>query len=293
MRTQTRLVMLAVGVVFVVAAGANAQVRYERGQNVAPVFEGWERNADGTFTMVFGYMNRNYEEEPYIAVGPNNYLEPGPQDQGQPTHFYPRRQQFMFKVTVPADWGEKDLVWTLTHHGRTDKAYGSLWPVWEIDSGVYKANRGMGLTGITYDNQRPFIQVVGDTTPTITLPQNVSLTVMVSDDGVPGPRKPRRSEQQQQRPPQPPRPGPNTQAVVSARVASETGLAVTWTHYRGPGKVTFDPQVPPIADGTAHTIVTFSAPGTHLLRAYADDSVLLTPVDVTVTVQGPSGQERR
>jgi len=277
---------------------ASAQVRYGRGQNVAPVFEGWERNPDGSFNMVFGYMNRNYEEQPHVPIGPNNFVEPGPQDQGQPTHFYPRRQQFVFRVRVPADWGEKDLVWTLTHNGRTDKAYGSLWPVWEIDSGVLKANRGQGLTGATYDNQRPFIQVVGDATTTVTLPDTLTLTVQVSDDGVPGPRPPRRQTPQQQQQQErrliaPQRPGPTSQAVVDARVAAKTGLAVTWTHYRGPGKVTFDPQVPPITEGKAVTTVSFSDPGTHVLRAYADDSIFTTPVDVTVTVRGAASQVQR
>ena len=51
-------------------AVAAAQIRYATGQNVVPVFEGWERNADGTFNMVFGYMNRNYEEELDIAGRP-------------------------------------------------------------------------------------------------------------------------------------------------------------------------------------------------------------------------------
>ena len=95
-----------------------------------PVFEGWERNDDGSFTMVFGYLNRNYQEQPIIPVGPNNFFEPGPADRGQPTHFYNRRQQFVFTVRVPADWGrEQDLVWSVTHNGRTDYAYGHLWPV--------------------------------------------------------------------------------------------------------------------------------------------------------------------
>ena len=71
---------------------ARAQVQYARGQNVAPVFEGWERNPDGTFSMVFGYLNRNYKEELVIPPGPDNNVEPGGPDQGQPTFFAPRRQ---------------------------------------------------------------------------------------------------------------------------------------------------------------------------------------------------------
>ena len=106
-----RFVCAAVACVAV--ASARAQVRYAVGQNVAPVFEGWERNADGSFNFVFGYMNRNYEEEVDVPVGSANAFEPGPADQGQPAHFYTRRQQFVFKVRVPNDWGKKDLVWAL------------------------------------------------------------------------------------------------------------------------------------------------------------------------------------
>src|ERR1700674_3313792 len=86
---------------------SEVQIRYASGQNVAPVFEGWERNPDGSFNMVFGYMNRNYEEEVEIPIGAENKLQPGEADQNQPTHFYPRRQEFVFKVKVPADWGNK------------------------------------------------------------------------------------------------------------------------------------------------------------------------------------------
>ena len=77
------LLLLSTAVVVVVpASDAHAQLRFERGQNVQPVFEGWERNADGTFTMVFGYLNRNYKEIPDVPVGANNSFEPGPADRG-------------------------------------------------------------------------------------------------------------------------------------------------------------------------------------------------------------------
>src|SRR5262245_12791218 len=142
---------IALAAAIVAAAGVlsptvTAQTRYAAGQNVVPVFEGWERNPDGSFTMVFGYMNRNYDEELDIPVGADNNIEPaglaaGP-DQGQPTHFYTRRQQFVFTVKVPKDWAKKDLVWTLTVRGKTEKAYASLLPFWELGPLVYQANRG-------------------------------------------------------------------------------------------------------------------------------------------------------
>src|ERR1700693_4572105 len=96
---------LAAALVLAAAARSGAQIRYARGQDVVPVFEGLERNEDGSFNMVFGYMNRNYEEEVDIPIGPNNMMEPGGVDQGQPAHFYSRRQEFVFKVKVPKDWG--------------------------------------------------------------------------------------------------------------------------------------------------------------------------------------------
>src|SRR5205809_5833841 len=105
-------------VVLGVRGDVRAQTIFLRGQNIQPAFEGWERNPDGTFSLLFGYLNRNYVEELEIPVGTDNSFAPGPADRGQPTHFYPRRQSFVFKVQVPADWGEKtDLVWTVTHNG--------------------------------------------------------------------------------------------------------------------------------------------------------------------------------
>jgi len=274
------------------AAAADAQMRFPRGQNVAPVYEGWYENPDGSYTMVFGYMNRNYEEVPEAALGEGNYFEPGPADRGQPTRFYPRRQQFVFEVPVPAGWGDQDLVWTLTVNGKTERAVGSLWPSWQIDDGVVKANRGMGINGAPLDNQRPTITVEGGTSRTVTLPGTLSLTAAVADDGIPGPRPPRPESTDPARLAARERAlqveSPNNQAVVSARSAGETGLALTWIHYRGPGSVSFDPRSIPIEGGrggSATTTVTFDEPGTYVLRGYADDSINTTPVDVTVEVR--------
>ena len=101
---------------------ASGQFRYWSGQNVVPVFEGWERNPDGSFNFVFGYFNRNYEEALGILVGPDNNIEPGGPDQAQPTFFAPARQKFIFRVRAPKDWpAAKRLVWTLTIRGKTGR----------------------------------------------------------------------------------------------------------------------------------------------------------------------------
>ena len=82
-------------------AGAQTRFAYNSGQPLEPAYEGWMRNADGSYTLFFGYMNTNWQQEFNIPIGPDNRFEPGNPDLGQPTHFYPRRNPFLFTVTVP------------------------------------------------------------------------------------------------------------------------------------------------------------------------------------------------
>jgi hypothetical protein len=264
------------------------QMRYMTGQNVVPVYEGWERNADGTFSMVFGYMNRNYEEEVDVPVGADNRFEPLAADQGQPAHFYPRRQQFMFKVRVPKDWGQKDLVWTLTSHGKSEKAFGTLAAVWEIDNRVYQQNRG-GPGELNEPDGAPTVSLVGPVERTIGAGQPLSLEVQVTDDGLPTPRPSRSGSGNVAAVAAtritPPRQNPLTQAVV--RLEPNVRLGVTWVVHRRsvPAAVEFSPQRVAVTGGKASTTAVFAAPGTYTLRGYADDGVLLDSADVVVTVQ--------
>jgi hypothetical protein len=309
MRPGLRASFWTLALALLVAGPADAQTMFLSGQSVQPIFEGWQQNPDGTFSFLFGYLNRNYEEEPFISVGANNTFEPGAADRGQPTHFYPRRQQFVFAVTVPADWGKQELVWTLTHNGQKSTAVASLAPVWMLEEGVWKANRGSGINGRTSKtvpmNKPPSVTVVGSDAVTVTLPQTLTLTVAASDDGRPGPRKPRANARRpgdqtdaqalpvaiSGLPSRTRQAGPTTQDKVLARNAYETGLAVTWLHYRGAGSATFEPMTSPIkpegADltGRATTTVHFSEPGTYVIRVVGDDGNLTNGTNVTVTVR--------
>ena len=168
---------------------ALAQTQFNSGQNVQPVFEGWEKNSDGSFNLFFGYLNRNYQEHPHVPVGPDNHFSPGEADRGQPSYFYNRRQSFVFSVRVQPDFGDQDLIWTVTHNGRTDTATGSLWPVWEIDEAVIQANRGMGISGVYVDNHPPSIGLDGDTARTVSVSEPVTLTVVAADVAGPGGRE--------------------------------------------------------------------------------------------------------
>src|SRR5919204_6382716 len=108
----SRAAILIIGAAFLLAyewTGAQS-LSYSTGQNISPAYEGWEENPDGSFNFLFGYMNRNWQEELDVPIGPDNDIEPGGPDFGQPTHFLPRRNRFVFKVHVPKDWGDKELV---------------------------------------------------------------------------------------------------------------------------------------------------------------------------------------
>jgi hypothetical protein len=242
------LALLAVWVIPSWTLAQPYQQRYPRGQNVVPVFQGWQRNADATFTMVFGYLNRNYEEELLIPIGPMNKLEPGDADWGQPNQFVPRSLPLAFQVIVPSDWGKKELVWTLTAHGRTEKAIGTLSRVWEMDPSTEP--------GAQTTNTPPEVSFE-QAFDKATVGKPLSIKVAVRDDGKPDPR-------------------PAT--------ATAPGLQALWIPYRGPGRIQFNPKRMMVADGHASTDVTFEMPGEYVVRVLADDGLLTSQADATVRV---------
>jgi hypothetical protein len=165
----------------------NVHIKYQSGQDVVPVYEGWERVADGSFNMVFGYLNRNHVQELALAVGPQNNFEPGPADRGQPTYFYPRENHFLLRVNVPKDWDrKKELVWTVVANGKTNQARATLLDIWEIDRKLEVANNGGGVqvsNELIFKDQPPTITLVAP--PRATAGTAVELTASVSDDGIP------------------------------------------------------------------------------------------------------------
>src|ERR1700746_3349469 len=115
------------------AQGLPAEPRHDSGQGVTGAFEGWFKNQDGSFNLLFGYYNRNQKQDLEIPVGPNNRIEPDGPDQGQPTHFLPRRQWGVFTVIVPKDFGTKRLTWTITANGQTTSIPLHIDPLWVVE----------------------------------------------------------------------------------------------------------------------------------------------------------------
>jgi len=100
---------------------------------VAPYFDGYYKNGDGTVTLSFGFMNRNDQDLVEIPLGPDNFIEPAEFDGHQPTSFPVvtymgfggPRERGSFGVVVPEDF-QGDVVWTLTTDGYTTKVPGRL-----------------------------------------------------------------------------------------------------------------------------------------------------------------------
>ena len=136
----------------------------ERGSSVTGAYEGWYYNKDGSISLLLGYFNRNTKQEFDLPPGPNNRIEPGGPDQGQPTHFLPRRNRFLVRIRVPKDFGNKEVVWTLTSRGKTTRAYATLKPDYFVDDLVIMNNNGAGGPGggspDTHGNKAPKLEVV-------------------------------------------------------------------------------------------------------------------------------------
>ena len=246
------------------ASGQLVQLRHSSGQGVAPVYEGFDVNPDGTFNMWFGYMNRNFEEELDISAGPENKFEPGPADRGQPTHFDTRRHKDIFRVVVPKDFGEANkLVWTVTVRGNPESITATLNRVWQIDRN--RTTRGGNSQQI--NSNTPPVVTVQPTTAAVTLEGSARLSVSATDDGLP------------------------------MRQGKSVGMTVEWEKYRGPGIVTFNKIKQPLMDGKAEVSANFSEPGSYVLQAVVDDGsgesagnfgyhCCWTNVQVTVNVTG-------
>src|SRR5215831_7524625 len=97
-----------------------SQTIRERGSSVTGAYEGWYFNKDGSQSFLVGYYNRNTKQELDVSVGPNNRIEPGGPDLGQPTHFETGRQYGIFTIKVPKDFGTKKLTWTIISNGQTN-----------------------------------------------------------------------------------------------------------------------------------------------------------------------------
>jgi hypothetical protein len=236
---------------------------HKSGQGVTPAFEGWFHNPDGTYSIMIGYWNRNLTQSIDIPIGPENKMEPGGPDQGQPTHFTAGRGWGPFVVTVPKDFDKKEITWTITANGKTASVPVNINDLWEISPFIDALNNTPPwLAFQPFDDPGPILQgprplVVSKTTKVgVPLP----ITVYVADDGVYSP----------------------------GRSAPANLITLTWSLYRGPdgaAPVKFSDDRPKVEKmdvkkmpkaaifaGKATTTATFTDPGEYTLYLSVNDA---------------------
>ena len=256
--------MMRIGWLFVAAAVAFGQPlppepARDAGSSVTGAFEGWFKNPDGTFSLLLGYFNRNRQQEVDVPIGPNNAIEPGGPDRGQPTHFMPGRGWGLFTVQVPADFGDNKITWTVVANNKTTIIPASLKPEWEI-SPFIEAAVGNTPPVLSFDEHGPSVQgprgLIVQRTAKVGEP--LALTAWVADDA--------------------------KFTSSSSAKPKDPGVPVTlrWIPYRAPGRVTFSadhpavhkierPDVPAPFSGKSTTMVTFAEPGDYVLLVTAND----------------------
>ena len=224
----------------------------ERGASITPAYEGWFANPDGSFSILLGYYNRNSREALDIPVGPNNKIEPGPIDQGQPTHFESGRQWGVLVVKVPKDFGKKTVTWTITANGETQAIPFALQNPYNIapmkEIGMMNEPPKIAFTQGGPQFQGPPMAIAATLTGKAKTP--VALNMWVED------------------------PKGRGQEAGGGRGRGPSSVAnLSLHHYRGAGTVTFDKARLPVPTQGAQVsaTATFSNPGEYMLRVQAND----------------------
>jgi hypothetical protein len=257
----------------------------DRGSSVTPAFEGWYYDKDGSIRLLVGYFNRNMKQEFDIPVGPNNHIDPGGPDQGQPTHFQSGRQWGVVAIKVPKDFGDKKLTWTIVANGFTNSITLHTKPDYIVEPLEDAANKntppkiqfaegGPIFTGPPTTNAATYDAKVNEP---------LALTTWVTDEGpkinVPEPSANRGRGRG--------RGGDQAAAGRGRGDAAAAGapegftppppIAVKWAVYRQPNGavVKFDPPNPKVDvpnKGKNETKATFNMPGEYIIRIQGNDS---------------------
>jgi len=227
--------------------------RAQRNQPIYPAYDGFVKNADGSYTLSFAYFSHNAEVVK-IPPGADNTFEPTPGDRQQPTTFHPGHNRFQCVMVVDSAFDGK-LRWTLTYAGTTTStSQNMLQSNWNLVEGAgemraiefAKVPRGVCL------NRAPTVTILGLTgrgrgggSASVAMGEALNLFGSVEDEGLP-------------------------------RNAS---LAIEWKQLSGPGTTTFTNAK------AARTRATFSAPGVYQLQLTATDSEFTRSTLVNVTVK--------
>jgi len=234
------------------------------GTSITGAFEGWFANPDGSRIFLVGYLNRNNNQAIDVPIGPNNHIDPGGPDMGQPTHFLPGRHWGMFAMTVPAEFTTPDqrLTWTIVANGQPMTIPLRLHPDYNIspftDVAVKNTPPIVRFTEQGPGTQGPLAMLSKAETRTARVSSPLPLSVWAEDDA-------KFASGTMALPKNPPPP-----------------VRLYWTLFRGPAAVMFEKDNPPMDTlagggvnvpfrGKSATTAKFSQPGDYVLQVTAND----------------------
>ena len=215
---------------------------------VYPTYEGYRPNADGTFTLVFGYHSENSVAVD-IEPGTENGFDPGPADRGQTTRFLPGRHRDVCVMVVGPEFQGRNLQWRIRWGANsnitTDRGGPNpLYLLEEIGS-AYRAttqiDTEMAPRGVCL-NRPPSVRIA--TTHSVTVGESLRLSARVSDDGLP----------------------------------RDSALQVTWIQRAGPAAIALERATSPSVE------LVFPTPGIYELEVSVDDGERSTSRPVAITV---------
>jgi hypothetical protein len=234
------------------SAGLNPAARTQTSQPIYPVYDGFLKNPDGSYTLSFAYFSHNADPVT-IAPGASNSFGPAPADRMQPTVFKPGHWRFQCVMVMGPDFDGK-LRWSLTYAGTTtgtsERMLQSNWNLVEGAAALGKIDYAKVPKGVCL-NRPPTVRILGltarrDEVPVMAAAVNEELNLFGSahDEGLP----------------------------------RERALAAEWKVLNGPGRVTFAPPA------SARTKATFAAPGVYELELSATDGEFTERVRLNVKV---------
>jgi len=252
--------LLAGGVLVSGQTTAISVPRRGAGDSVTGAFEGWYYNPDGSRAFLVGYYNRNSQQTLDIPIGPNNRIEPGGPDMGQPTHFLPGRQWGMFVVQAPKEFKPTDsYVWTIVANGQSTSIPLRLNPDY-VMSPFSEIAVGNTPPVIKFDPsgksfQGPLATLASAVTMEGSVATPLPLHVTISDDMK------------------------FTSGTNAPPAGTRSPVSMRWSKYRGPGAVTFDkarPEIEKVAggapiNGKADATAKFAEPGDYVLHVTGND----------------------
>jgi len=234
------------------------------GSSITGSFEGWFDNPDGTHSFLIGYLNRNRAREVDVPLGPNNHIDPGGPDMGQPTHFLPGRQVGLFTVVVPKNFAPTARIsWTVTVNGESNTVPFDLKAEYALSPFKDEA----------VGNTPPVLHLFTETAPPIQGPVALLSKAVTRTTSVAAPLQlPVWAEDDAK----------YTSGTNAPLARQRPPVSVSWTKWRGPGTVTFDKAKPEMKTlmggqqdqpykGQTSATAKFSEPGDYVLHALIND----------------------